>query len=162
MIFVTVGTHEQPFNRLVAYMDKWAGEHDEKVVMQTGFSTYEPGNCEFQNMFPRSKMDELIDEARILISHGGPSSFMPFLLKGKHVIVVPRQFAFEEHVNDHQILFCDEFSKQYGGITVVKNIEDLGSAINNLDTETGCNQVGFKSNNIAFCEAFTDIVNSIM
>ena len=32
MIFVTVGTHEQPFNRLVEYMDKWAGEHDEEVV----------------------------------------------------------------------------------------------------------------------------------
>ena len=24
MIFVTVGTHEQQFNRLVQYMDKWA------------------------------------------------------------------------------------------------------------------------------------------
>lgn len=29
MIFVTVGTHEQQFNRLVEYMDKWAGEHEE-------------------------------------------------------------------------------------------------------------------------------------
>ena len=35
MIFVTVGTHEQPFNRLVEYMDKWAESHDEKVIMQT-------------------------------------------------------------------------------------------------------------------------------
>ena len=31
MIFVTVGTHEQQFNRLVQYMDKWASEHEETV-----------------------------------------------------------------------------------------------------------------------------------
>ena len=30
MIFVTVGTHEQSFDRLIDYMDKWAGEHDEE------------------------------------------------------------------------------------------------------------------------------------
>ena len=47
MIFVTVGTHEQQFNRLVEYMDKWADEHDEKVVIQTGYSTYEPKYCEW-------------------------------------------------------------------------------------------------------------------
>ena len=40
MIFVTVGTHEQPFNRLVKYMDEWAAEHDEAVIIQTGYSTY--------------------------------------------------------------------------------------------------------------------------
>ena len=28
-------------------MDKWAVEHDEKVVMQTGYSTYEPKHCEW-------------------------------------------------------------------------------------------------------------------
>lgn len=47
MIFVTVGTHEQPFNRLVEYMDQWAGGHNEEVVIQTGFSSYEPENCKW-------------------------------------------------------------------------------------------------------------------
>lgn len=36
MIFVTVGTHEQQFNRLVEYMDKWAIKNDEEVVIQIG------------------------------------------------------------------------------------------------------------------------------
>ena len=39
MIFVTVGTHEQQFDRLVEYMDYWAGEHTEDVIIQTGFSS---------------------------------------------------------------------------------------------------------------------------
>ena len=42
MIFVTVGTHEQQFNRLVEYMDRWASTHEEEVIIQTGFSTYKP------------------------------------------------------------------------------------------------------------------------
>ena len=44
MIFVTVGTHEQPFNRLLKKIDelKKDGIIHEDVIMQTGFSTYEP------------------------------------------------------------------------------------------------------------------------
>ena len=76
MIFVTVGTHEQPFNRLVEYMDWWAVEHDEEVVMQTGFSTYEPKKATWQKLFPYQEMIKKVDEARIVITHGGPSSFI--------------------------------------------------------------------------------------
>ena len=38
MIFVTVGTHEEQFNRLVEYMDKLRGANiiDEDVIIQTG------------------------------------------------------------------------------------------------------------------------------
>ena len=47
MIFVTVGTHEQPFNRLVKAIDKLKkdGVITEDVIMQTGYSTYEPKYC---------------------------------------------------------------------------------------------------------------------
>lgn len=41
MIFVTVGTHEQPFNRLIQKVDelKKDGVITEDVIIQTGFST---------------------------------------------------------------------------------------------------------------------------
>ena len=46
MIFVTVGTHEQPFNRLVQKIDelKRDGVITEDVVIQTGFSTASGGS----------------------------------------------------------------------------------------------------------------------
>lgn len=49
MIFVTVGTHEQPFNRLIKKVDELIGDGKitENVFMQTGYSTYEPKNCEW-------------------------------------------------------------------------------------------------------------------
>ena len=81
MIFVTVGTHEQPFNRLIEEMDRLKGEGilDEDVIMQTGFSSYEPNNCEWSKLLPYSQMQENVRNARIVITHGGPASFiMPF------------------------------------------------------------------------------------
>lgn len=41
MIFVTVGTHEQPFNRLIQKVDelKHDGIIKDDVIIQTGFST---------------------------------------------------------------------------------------------------------------------------
>ena len=44
MIFVTVGTHEQPFNRLIQKIDELVrdGEIEDDVFMQIGYSTYEP------------------------------------------------------------------------------------------------------------------------
>ena len=84
MIFVTVGTHEQQFNRLVQYVDRWKKEYviEEEVVIQTGFSTYEPKNCRWEKMFPYREMMDLVKTARIVITHGGPSSIMPLYYLG--------------------------------------------------------------------------------
>ena len=71
MIFVTVGTHEQPFNRLIEYMDHWAKTHNEKVIMQTGFSTYIPKHAEWKKLYPYQEMIEMVKDARIVITHGG-------------------------------------------------------------------------------------------
>ena len=42
MIFVTVGTHEQAFDRLIKYIDdlKIKGVIKEEVIIQTGYSNY--------------------------------------------------------------------------------------------------------------------------
>lgn len=75
MIFVTVGTHEQPFNRLVQKIDelKRDGVITEDVVVQTGFSTYEPKYCKWQKLLPYQDMGKYVEQARIVITHGGPS-----------------------------------------------------------------------------------------
>ena len=68
MIFVTVGTHEQPFTRLVEYMDKWAETHDEEVVIQSGFSTYEPKHCKWQHFYHQHEMDKFNADGRIIVA----------------------------------------------------------------------------------------------
>ena len=54
MIFVTVGTHEQPFNRLLQKIDelKKDGTIQDDVIIQTGFSTYRPQYCQWSKLLP--------------------------------------------------------------------------------------------------------------
>lgn len=152
MIFVTVGTHEQPFNRLIEYIDnlKKDGVITEDVVMQIGYSTYEPKYCEWQKLYPYQQMLKFVDEARIVITHGGPSSFIMPLQVGKTPIVVPRQKKYDEHVNDHQVSFAREVEKRMGTIITVVDINDLKDTITDYDQLIGERNSGTSSNNAKF------------
>ncbi len=162
MIFVTVGTHEQQFNRLVDYMDKWAGDHDEDVIIQTGFTKIRPVHCEYHEFYRYEDMERMIRKARIVITHGGPSSFMTALLNGKNPIVVPRKHSLREHVNDHQLLFCTEFEQRQKNIIVVEDINRLGDVIERYDEMvSGMTNRQFVSHNKEFCDAFSKIVDGI-
>jgi len=162
MIFVTVGTHEQPFNRLVEYMDKWAESHDEKVIMQTGFSTYEPKHCEWSKLYPFETMKKLVDDARIVVTHGGPSSFIMPLQVGKVPIVVPRVKELNEHVNDHQLVFAKAVAERQGNIIVVENIDELGDVIDNYDQKVSALKNELSSNNDRFCSEFEKLIDNLV
>jgi len=164
MIFVTVGTHEQPFNRLVRFMDEIKGKGliKEDVVIQTGYSTYEPVNCTFKRMFPYQDMIRLVNEAHIVITHGGPSSFIMPLQVGKTPIVVPRQKIFGEHVNNHQLIFTRAMKKERGNIIVVENIEDLTHILNNYDEITAGMPMNLFNNNKTFNRKFEKIVQHVL
>ena len=161
MIFVTVGTHEQPFNRLVEYMDQWAAEHDEEVIMQTGFSTYEPKHCEWGKLYPYSQMVEFVEKARIVITHGGPSSFIMPLQIGKIPIVVPRKKEYDEHVNDHQVEFANAVAKCQGNIIVVEDEKKLGQILVDYETRMRTTTVSHKTNNAEFISKFEKIVDDL-
>ncbi len=157
MIFVTVGTHEQQFNRLIAYVDKL--NLPEEVVIQKGYSDYEPENCKCAKLLPYSKMTEYVERARLVITHGGPSSIMMPLQIGKIPIVVPRQKKFNEHVNDHQLEFVQKISES-GNIIPVYDIDDLKDVILNYDT-LSAQSAGIKSNNAQFNMRLEQIVREM-
>lgn len=131
MIFVTVGTHEQQFNRLVQKIDmlKKQGKIQEEVIMQIGFSTYEPKYCKWQKLYSYAEMQEFVKQARIVVTHGGPSSFITVLKEGKIPIVVPRNRQFEEHINNHQVEFCKVVEDRMGNIILVEDMEKLENII---------------------------------
>ena len=160
MIFVTVGTHEQPFNRLIECVDnlKKDGVITEEVVIQTGYSTYVPRNCQWQKLFPYQEMVKLVQEARIVITHGGPSSFIMPLQIGKTPIVVPRRHEFNEHVNDHQVNFVRSVAERMGTVIPVYEIEELGERIKDYDGIVASMPSGLKSNNAEFCRRFDAMV----
>lgn len=162
MIFVTVGTHEQQFNRLVSYMDEWASSHDEEVVIQSGFSTYEPQSAKYSKLYPYKTMVELVDKARIVITHGGPSSFIMPLQIGKVPVVVPRMKEFDEHVNDHQLDFARAVAERQGNIIVIEDVAKLSETIDNYETIVNGMKNGLTSNNEKFCNRFEELVDEMM
>ena len=163
MIFVTVGTHEQPFNRLVEFVDmlKENGTITEDVIIQTGFSTYEPKHCRWQKLFPYQEMTRLVQEARIVITHGGPSSFIMPLQIGKIPVVVPRQKQYEEHVNDHQLLFAKTLAQRQGNLIVVENIDDLKDILLRYPEIVASIPTDMKSNNEKFNQAIRKIAEDL-
>lgn len=164
MIFVTVGTHEQPFNRLVKAVDelKRDGIIVEDVIMQTGFSTYEPKYCQWSKLIPYQQMIKNVEDARIVITHGGPASFIMPLQIGKTPIVVPRQKKFDEHVNDHQVEFSKNVAERMRNIITIEDISKLGEVIKNYDKIVDKMGHGICSNNQKFCETLEIIVDEIM
>lgn len=163
MIFVTVGTHEQPFNRLVQKIDelKRDGVIQDDVIIQTGFSTYEPQYCQWSKLISYQQMVKNVADARIVITHGGPASFIMPLQIGKTPIVVPRQHQFNEHVNDHQVEFARNVSKRMGTIISVEDIETLGKIITDYDQIVAGMGHGMVSNNAKFCENLEQIVEKL-
>lgn len=132
MIFVTVGTHEQPFNRLIKEVDRLVetGVIKEEVFIQTGYSIYEPKFCQWSRLISFDQMSEFMQKADIIITHGGPATFMSAIANGKKPIVVPRQEKYNEHVNDHQVDFAQQVKERYDSIEVVTDISDLGNYLN--------------------------------
>lgn len=164
MIFVTVGTHEQQFNRLLKEMDRLVKNKiiNEEVFIQTGYSDYKPKYCKSSKFLSYKEMDTKVKEARIVITHGGPASFIAPLQIGKTPIVVPRQLEFGEHVNNHQLEFANQVSKRMGTIIVVSDISELGDLIKNYDSLVKEKNKNKKSNNKQFCEKFEEIVDKIL
>lgn len=163
MIFVTVGTHEQPFNRLLKKVDelKKDGIIQEDVIMQTGFSTYEPKYCEWSKLIPYQQMIKNVEDARIVITHGGPASFIMPLQIGKVPIVVPRQHKFDEHVNDHQVEFARNVAERMGTIIPVEDIEKLEEVITDYDQIVAGMGHGMSSNNEKFNKEIEKIIEEI-
>ncbi|MCA9490816.1 MAG: hypothetical protein KC621_12895 [Myxococcales bacterium] len=125
MILVTVGTHHQPFDRLVAAATTLAGAGEE-VVVQRGCSTVSPTGCTVVDQVDPAQLERWMDQARIVILHGGTSSFLQARALGHVPVVVPRRACLGEHVDDHQVEFAASIAP---GEAVVAEPEDLASVV---------------------------------
>ncbi|HLA98983.1 MAG TPA: glycosyltransferase [Anaerolineales bacterium] len=102
MILVTVGTHNQGFERLVRAVDELAGELDERMVIQYGASTYLPQQAEGFQWTTSEEMERLTSQARVVVSHAAAGAIILALRLGKPLVVVPRLKVYREHFDDHQ------------------------------------------------------------
>ena len=80
---------------------------------------------------------------------------------GKTPIVVPRQYKYGEHVNDHQVEFARNVSERMGTIIDVEDIDKLSDIITNYDQIVAGMGHGMNSNNEKFNEELGKLVDKL-
>jgi UDP-N-acetylglucosamine transferase subunit ALG13 len=126
MIFVSVGTHEAPFDRLLRALDEL--NHVEQLVVQHGPSTVRPRGAECHEFLSFDAVVEHVREARAVVMHAGVGSVMISLANGKRPIVMPRLQRLGEHVDDHQLELARRLER-YGLVTLAESRDALARAL---------------------------------
>lgn len=134
MIFVTIGTYLQGFERLIKEMDRIASTFDEEIIAQIGNSKYIPKNMEYFTFSDENKIkiDEYYEKSKIIISHAGAGTILNLFHYRKPLIVVPRLKKFNEIIDDHQIELAEKLKNQKN-IFVVYDIKYLEDTLKKID-----------------------------
>ena len=78
MIFVTLGTQDKEFTRLLEAIDREIekGNIKERVVVQAGYTKYESKNMEIFDLISTDEFNKYIKSADLIITHGGAGSIL--------------------------------------------------------------------------------------
>lgn len=125
MIFVTLGTHHDPFPRVV---DALATLPAEELVVQHGHSQPPPQAVRRVDFLPFAEMVEQIRGARVVITHAGVGSILLCLRNGRKPLVVPRLRRHGEHVDDHQVELTRALAER-GTVIPVWDVGDLAKLV---------------------------------
>lgn len=133
MIFVTIGTQKQQFDRIIKLIEKSDLLKDEEIVIQAGHTKYvsRMENITTFYFLDDKKFIEYIKNAEYIICHGGVGTIFTSLENDKKILVVPRLKKYHEHKNDHQIEVATELEKE-GYILVYKDGENFDDYIGQI------------------------------
>ena len=135
MIFVTLGTQDKSFVRLLDAIQKQIdkGVIKEKVVVQGGCTEFASSDMEIFDLCSMDDFAKYMDECDLLITHGGVGSIVNGIKRGKKVIAAARLKQYEEHTNDHQLQILDNFYNE-GYILKLDDFDKLGEIIEESKT----------------------------
>ena len=126
MILVTVGTHEQPFDRLISAVAALPG--DEPLIVQYGTSTAAHGRGEWIDFLSFDDLAQLAETARVIVCHAGVGSIVLARRYGHRPIVMARRPHLGEHVDEHQMSLTRRLADA-GLVSAVDSAEELTAAV---------------------------------
>jgi UDP-N-acetylglucosamine transferase subunit ALG13 len=130
MILVLLGTQRLSFARLLAALDESIdkGLIADAVTVQRGHTEYVSAHMHMIDFIQKDEFQRFVEQADLIITHGGVGSILAGVKAGKKVIAVPREKVHGEHVNDHQAQIIEAFDAQ-GYIKGVFDMRSLEQAI---------------------------------
>jgi UDP-N-acetylglucosamine transferase subunit ALG13 len=126
MIVVSVGTHEQHFDRLLRAVNELGGT--EELLVQYGPSSLPHGRGEWVDYLSFDELAEQVSRARVFVCHAGVGSIVLARRHGLRPIVVPRKHELGEHVDDHQLELSRRLASA-GIVTLVEDENELAAAV---------------------------------
>lgn len=159
MIFVSLGTNDKSFERLLKAIDNEIelGNIKDKVIVQSGYTKYSSNNMDIVDLMPMDMFNKCIKDCDILITHGGVGTILDGLKNGKKIIAFPRLSKYQEHVNDHQVEIIEEFYNS--GYILTGNVNEVSSLIKAC---SNFNPKSYKSNNYKFNKLISDTIDSFV
>lgn len=129
-IVVTVGTHEQPFTRLLKIAERAANRiTDTEWIVQFGTADDDfQWASEAAAYFSHSALRAHIAQSDIVLTHASPAAVFDALSQNAQPLVLPRRRRYREHVNDHQVRFAS-------------HLEDLGLVTVLADTDAAVDSI---------------------
>jgi UDP-N-acetylglucosamine transferase subunit ALG13 len=126
MIFVVLGTWDMPFTRPLIEIERAArdGLITEPIIVQCGNTSFVSPHMTLTPFFGQSELEQMYEQASLVICQAGVGSIMLGLRKHKKVISIARLSKFHEHIDDHQLEIHDVFTKS-GAVLPWNGADDL-------------------------------------
>ena len=148
MIFVTLGTQDKKFPRLIEAVEKQIefGNIKDEVIVQSGCTEYKSNEMRIIDYMDSKMFEDYFNKADIVITHAGVGNIIYGLEQHKKMIVAARLAKYGEHVNDHQLQILEGFAKE-GYILPLYDFDKLNEVIEQAKTFV---PKEYKSNNANF------------
>lgn len=131
MILVTVGT-DQPFDRLVAAVDRWAAKNARTdVFAQIGHTEMRPQHIASTPFLEPADFHRKFTEASVIVAHAGMGTILSALRYGKPIVVLPRRASLGEQRNEHQLATAKHL-QALGKIHVALDENELLACLDSL------------------------------
>lgn len=113
MIFVTLGTQDKTFPRLLKNIEKCikSGLIKDKVFVQAGSTKYKSNVMDVNAFVDMETFKKCVMDADLIITHGGVGTILEGLKNNKKIIGCARLEQYGEHVNNHQVQLLERFSE---------------------------------------------------
>ncbi|MCF0124293.1 MAG: hypothetical protein HUJ68_00775 [Clostridia bacterium] len=160
MIFVTLGTQDKTFPRLIQAVERQVelGNIKEEVIVQSGSTNYESDKIKIINFMSKEEHSKNLKDADLIITHAGAGTIIEALEMNKVVIAGARKKEFGEHVNNHQEQLLENFS-QAGYVLALNDFNKLDEVIK---CAKDFNPNKFKHNNENFNQKLLDEINFLL
>lgn len=126
-VLFLVGTDHHPFTRLVHWADEYALDREGSVCVKVQHGTAAPPRvAEGFAAMSHAELQALVEEADVVVCHGGPATIAEVRRSGSMPVVVPRDPGRGEHVDGHQQRFARHLGVE--GLVVLCEEQDAMAA----------------------------------